>query len=354
MRFEYDPNPPRSRVALVFFLAIVVALLAASLVFWAYGLNPITAYGQMLGGTLGNSNGWAEVLRRAIPLILVGAGLTLAFRAQFFNIGAEGQIAMGATAGAGVALFVPVPGPLMLPAMFLAGFIFGGLFALIAAWLKARLSVNEILTTLMLNYIAVYIVLYLVQGPWRGKSLYGFAFTDTFPRAGQLPTIPGTLVHWPTLIVGIIAAILLQLLLTRTTLGYEVRVVGENPTAAQYAGINIPKAVLLVAMVSGGLAGMAGVGEVASIHKKLLDPANITLGYGFTAIIVAYLARGNPILTIFTALLMAVIFAGGDVMKIAFQMPFRVVDVFSGLMLLFLIASEPLAYYRLRRGEKNG
>lgn len=350
LRLEYDPNPPRSRVALVFTLAIFAALLAASLIFWAYGVSPLRAYATIFEGTLADPNGWATVLRRAIPLLLIGVGLTLAFRGQFFNIGAEGQMAMGAMAGAGVALFVPLPAPLTLPAMFLAGFVLGGLYALIAAYLKARVGVNEILTTLMLNYIAYYIVIYLVTGPWRGKSLFGFAFTDSFPPQAVLPMIPGTLVHWPTLILGVVLAVLLQLLLSRTTLGYEIRVVGENPKAAQYAGINIGRTVLLVALLSGGLAGLAGVGEVASIHKKLLDPSNITLGMGFTAIIVAYLTRGNPILAIFTAFLMAVIFAGGDEMKISLQMPFRVVDVFSGLMLLFLIASEPLANYRLRRG----
>ncbi|GEM86720.1 ABC transporter permease [Meiothermus granaticius] len=349
LRLEYDPSPPARRVGLVLALAIVAAFLAASLIFWAYGVSPVEVYKTLLGDTLGSRVGLAEVLRRAIPLILIGTGLTLALRGQFFNIGAEGQMAMGATAAAGVALFVPLPPPLTLPVMFLAGFMAGGAYALIAAWLKARLGVNEILTTLMLNYIAVYGVLYLVQGPWRGKSLFGFAFTDTFPPQAQLPTLPGTLVHWPTLILGVVLAVLLQVLLTRTTLGYAVRVVGENPKAAQYAGIPIARVVLLVALCSGGAAGLAGVGEVASIHKKLLDPSQITLGYGFTALIVAYLSRGNPILSVLTALLMAVIFAGGDGMKIAFQMPFRVVDVFSGLILLFIIASEPLVNYRLRR-----
>jgi simple sugar transport system permease protein len=349
VRLEYDPNPPSRRVALVFALAIVAAFLAASLIFWAYGVSPVNAYKTLLVDTMGNRVGLAEVLRRAIPLILIGAGLTLALRGQFFNIGAEGQMAIGAAAAAGVALFVPLPAPLTLPVMFLAGFLAGGLYALIAAWLKARLGVNEILTTLMLNYIAVYLVLYLVQGPWRGKSLFGFAFTDTFPPQAQLATLPGTLVHWPTLILGVVLAGLFQVLLTRTTLGYAVRVVGENPKAAQYAGINIARVVLLVALCSGGAAGLAGVGEVASIHKKLLDPSQITLGYGFTALIVAYLSRGNPVLSIFTAFLMAVIFAGGDGMKLAYQMPFRVVDVFSGLILLFIIASEPLANYQLKR-----
>lgn len=348
MRLEYLPNPSPWRQGFVVGLAISAALAVAGLVFWAYGVTPITAYATLLRGTLADPNGWAEVLRRAIPLILVGAGLSLAFRAQFFNIGAEGQIAIGATAAAGVALFWPLEAPWMLPIMFLAGFLAGAAFALLAAYLRAHLGVNEILTTLMLNYIAYYIVQYLVQGPWRGKSLFGFAFTDPFPPQAVLPTLPGTLVHWPTLLLGLGLALLLQLILSRTTLGFRLRVVGANPQAARYVGIPIRATLLLAALISGGLAGLAGVGEVASIHKKLLDSSDITLGYGFSAIIVAYLARGQPAWSILSAFLMAILFAGGDVLKVAFQMPFRVVDVFSGLFLLFLIASDFFAQHRIR------
>ncbi len=351
MRLEYLPNPSPWRQAAAVALAILAALGVAGLVFWAYGVPPLTAYATLLRGTLADPNGWAEVLRRAIPLILVGAGLSLAFRAQFYNIGAEGQIAIGATAAAGVALFWPIEAPWMLPTMFLAGFLAGAAYALVAALLRAGLGVNEILTTLMLNYIAYYLVQYLVQGPWRGRSLFGFAFTDPFPPQAVLPTLPGTLVHWPTLVLGVVLAFFLQFLLFRTTLGFRLRVVGANPQAARYVGIPVGPTLLVAALITGGLAGLAGVGEVASIHKKLLDSSNITLGYGFSAIIVAYLARGQPAWAILTAFLMAVLFAGGDVLKVAFQMPFRVVDVFSGLFLLFLIASDFFAQHRVRWGR---
>jgi len=349
--FEPDPNPPASRLWLVSLLAILAAFLASGLIFWAYGVSPLTAYITVIQGTLFDSTGLAEVLRRFIPLVLIGSGLTLAFRAQFFNIGAEGQLLMGAVAAAGIALFVPLPAALVLPAMFVVGFLAGGAYALVAAILKARLGVNEILTTLMFNYVASYLVIYLINGPWQGKTVRGFAYTDPFPPAAVLPTLPGTLVHWPTLILGLIVTVLLQLLLSRSVLGYELRVAGANPTAARYAGISATKVVWLVALCSGGAAGLAGVGEVAGIHQKLLDPSQISLGYGFTAVIVAYLARGNPILTIPTALLMAILFAGGDVMKVSLQMPFRVIDALSGLLLLFLIGSERLVEYRLRRKE---
>jgi ABC-type uncharacterized transport system permease subunit len=351
IRFIQLPSPGRFRSLWVSLGAILVSLLIAALVFLAYGVSPLEAYGAMFSGTLLDPQGRAEVLRRAAPLLLTGAGLTLAFRAQFFNIGAEGQILLGAVFAGGVALFVAVPAPLMVPAVFLAGFVGGGLWALIAAWLRTRLRVNEILSTLMLNYVAASLVIYLIAGPWKGKNVRGFIYTDDFPASAQLATFPGTQVGVATLILGVVAAVLLQLLLSRSTRGFELRVVGENPGAARYAGISTTRVMVLVALITGGMAGLAGAGEVAGIQHKLLEPSQISLGYGFTAIIVAWLARGNPVLCIVTALLMGVILAGGDVLKINLNMPFRITDVFSGIILMTLIASEIFVQHRLKVGR---
>ena len=351
IRFIQLPSPGRFRSLWVSLGAILVSLLIAALVFLAYGVSPLEAYGAMFSGTLLDPQGRAEVLRRAAPLLLTGAGLTLAFRAQFFNIGAEGQILLGAIFAGGVALFVAVPAPLMVPAVFLAGFVGGGLWALIAAWLRTRLRVNEILSTLMLNYVAASLVIYLIAGPWKGKNVRGFIYADDFPASAQLATFPGTQVGVATLVLGVVAAVLLQLLLSRSTRGFELRVVGENPGAARYAGISTTRVIMLVALVTGGMAGLAGAGEVAGIQHKLLEPSQISLGYGFTAIIVAWLARGNPVLCIVTALLMGVILAGGDVLKINLNMPFRITDVFSGIILMTLIASEIFVQHRLKVGR---
>ena len=344
-------NPNRYRTLWVSAAAIGVALLIAGCIFWAYGTSPFTAYSTMLQGTITDWKGWAEVMRRTIPLLLIGVGLTLAFRAQFFNIGAEGQLLMGAIVGGGVALFVPLPAWLSLPAMFVAGALGGGGWALLAAWLRSRLGVNEILSTLMLNYVAYYILIYLVAGPWKGQNVRGFIYSDEFQPYQQLPTIGTTLVHWPTLLLGIALAIGLQILLSRTTLGYELRVVGENPSAARYAGISIGRIVVVMALITGGAAGLAGVGEIAGIHHRLLEPGQISLGYGFTAVIVAWLARGNPALVLVTAPLMGIILAGGDILKISLNMPFRIVDVFSGVMLMCLIASEIFIRNRVKIGR---
>jgi ABC-type uncharacterized transport system permease subunit len=347
IRLEPDPLPGRAKVAGVYAGVLALAFALAGAIFAAYGVGPLEAYGTLLEGTLYDRQGLAEVLRRTLPLLLIGSGLTLAFRVSFFNIGAEGQLLLGAAAGGAVALFLPASA-LSLPLMFVAGAVAGGLWTLPAAWLRARVDVNEILTTLMLNQVAGYLIIYLVNGPWRGENVQGFTYTDEFPGLARLPHLGDTLVHWPTLVLGVVLAVALQVLLTRTPLGYELRVVGASPRAARYAGMPIPRVVLLTGLLSGGAAGLAGVGEVAGIHYRLLDPSQISLGYGFTAIIVAWLARGHPALVLLTAPLMGLLLAGGDLLKISLNMPFRVIDVFSGVMLLCLISGESLARYRLR------
>jgi simple sugar transport system permease protein len=350
IRLVSDPNPGKYRTLWVSLIAILVANAITGCIFAAYGTNPIDAYREMLTGVLLDPKGWAEIARRTIPLLLIGTGLTLAFRAQFFNIGAEGQMLLGAIFGGAIPLFFPL-GPLTLPVMFVMGALGGALWALLAAVLRSRFGVNEILSTLMLNYGAIYLMIYLVNGPWKGKNVRGFIYTDEFPAFAHLPVIAGTLVHWPTLILGVLLALGLQVLLSRTTLGFELRVVGENPGAARYAGISVPRIVTIIAFITGGAAGLAGVGEVAAIHHRLLDPAQISLGYGFTAVIVAWLARGNPALVLLTAPFIGLILAGGDLLKIVLNMPFRIIDVFSGVMLLCLIASEVFVHNRVRWGK---
>lgn len=331
--------------------ALAAAAAASAAVFAAYGAAPGEALRTLLAGTLGSAFGLAETLRRAIPLLLIGAGLALCFRAQFFNIGGDGQLLAGAVAATGVALFVPLPPALVLPAMFAAAFAAGALWILGPALLRARLGVNEILSTLMLNHVAGFLVLWLVQGPWKGQTVRGFPYTDLFPEHARLPLWPGTSVHWPTLLLGIAAALGLQLLLRRTAFGFELRVVGSSPGAARYAGIAAGRVLVGAALLSGGLAGLAGAGEVAGIHHRLLNPAHVALGYGYTATVAAWLARGQPALVLLTAPFLGLVFAGGDVLKVVLRMPFRVVDVFTGLILLFVVGSELAAHYRLRRAR---
>lgn len=353
-QIERRPNPPWPWVLGVSLLAILAALVLAGVIFWSFGVSPLRAYAVIVRGTLFNARAAPEILRSAMPLLLAGVGLVLAFRAQFWNIGAEGQILAGAVAATGVALFSPVPAPWLLPAMFAAGFLAGALWGFLPTVLKVRLGVNEVITTLMMNYIAIYVVDWLVHGPWKGPTMRGFAHTDEFPQAAWIPVIAGTRIHWLTLVVGIALAIGVTFLLARTRLGFEIRVQGESPEAARYAGIDAIRTTLLVMLIGGGAAGLAGVGEVGGIHHRLLDPLQISLGYGYAAIIVAWLARGSPLAAILTSLFLGLIFASGDTMRVALQMPARVTDVFNGLILFCLIGSERLLFYRVRWAPAPG
>jgi len=333
----------------VYGAAILVAFALVGGVLAGFGASPLECYEAILHASFIDPQGRSEVLRRTIPLLLIGGGLTVAFRAGFLNIGAEGQLLLGAVGAAAVALFLPAT-PASLPAMFLAGAIAGALWAFPAAWLRTHLRVHEILTTLMLTPVAEYLVVYLINGPWRGEHVRGFSYTDAFPERLQLPVLEGTLVHWPTLALGAALAAALQVLLTHTPAGYELRVAGSSPKVARYAGIPIHRVVFLAGILSGGAAGLAGAGEVAGIHHRLLEPAQVSLGYGYTAIIVAWLARGRPLAVLLTAPLLGAILAGGDTLKTGFNMPFRIIDVFSGTLLLCLITAEALWARRERRG----
>ena len=347
IQIERRPSPSSWTVFAISLTAIAAALIAASVFFKAYGVSPLRAYHLIITGALGSSVGLAETVRRTIPLLLIGVGLTVAFRALFWNIGAEGQLLMGAIAATGVALFVPMPELLRLPAMFVAGFAGGAAWAVIPALLKARLGINDVISTLMLNYVAAFVVQWLILGPWKGPTARGFAYTDKFPPSAMIPRIAGTTIHWPTLILGVVAAVLAYVWVARTRQGFEIRVVGESPSAARYAGISQAKVIIIVMLVSGGLAGLAGVGEVAGVQRMLLDPAKLSLGYGYTAIIVAWLARRNPLAVLVTSFLFGAIMAGGDVIKVSLGLPFQLVNVFNGLILFFLIGSEILMKYKV-------
>ncbi len=353
LRVERRPTPSGWTVFLVSVLAIAAALAVAAGLFQVYGVSPLRAYQLILQGALGSPLGLAEIVRRAIPLLLCGVGLTVAFRAVFWNIGAEGQLLLGAVAATGVGLFSGLPDALLLPAMFLAGFLAGAAWGLIPAALKAKLGLNDVITTLMMNYVAAFLVEWLIHGPWKGTQMRGFAYTDKLPDAARLALIPGTRIHWLTLVLGLALALLAYVLVTRTRVGFEIRVVGENPHAARFAGMSQVKTTLLVMLISGGLAGLAGVGEIAGVHGMLRSSSQISMGYGYTAIIVAWLARRNPLAVIVTALFFGVIMAGGDVIKSSLGLPSQLINVFNGLILFFLIGSEILMNYRVSLARRR-
>ena len=334
---------------IIIIISIFLSLFISSLIFSLRGINPFFALYKIIFSSFGSLYGIKETITKAIPLMLCGIGLSIAFKGKFWNIGAEGQLLIGAVLATWIGLFIGknLPSIILIPLMFLAGFVGGGLVALIPALLKVRFNTNEVISTLMLNYIIEQYVQYLVYGPWKGKTQYGFPYTDNLPPNALLPIIKGSRIHYPTLIIAIILSILIFFLLFRTKLGYEIRVIGENPLSAKYAGIDYIKVILIMMFLSGGIAALAGVGEIAGIHKHLTYPSQISSGYGFTAIIVAWLAQLNPLLVIVTSLFFGGILVGGDVIQTSFGFPFATINIFNGLMLVFISMGYFLIEYKI-------
>ncbi|HSL61382.1 MAG TPA: ABC transporter permease [Desulfotignum sp.] len=331
-----------------------VASLAAgigviSIIFLMAGVNPLFAISEIFQGSFGSAYGFKETITKAIPLILIGAGLTLAFRAKFWNIGAEGQLLMGAifSTWTGLTFGNSLPPAVIIPLMFAAGFVGGALWGIIPAILKIRYAINEVISTLMLNYICAHILTMLIVGPWKGATRFGFPGTDSLPDAAVLSVIPGSRIHYVTLILALACAAILTLIIYRTRFGYEARVVGENPDAGKYAGINFLKTTLILMAISGGMAGLAGVGEVAGIHHYLGYPASVSSGYGFTAIIVAWLAKLNPMYAVISGIFFAGILVGGDAIQISLGLPAATVDIVNGTLLIFLIMGDYFLRHKL-------
>jgi simple sugar transport system permease protein len=349
--FEKRLTRSRWAAVLVPIFSVILALGVGALILIVFGINPLRAYQVMLQGSLGSGYALSETLVKAIPLMLTGLGISIAFRMLFWNIGAEGQLAMGGIAAAYVALFLSdrLPPPLVIPMMFVLAALAGALWGLIPAVLKATIGVNEILTTLMMNYIAILLVEYLYLGPWRDPEGYGFPGSAPFPEVAWLPRLAGR-VHGG-LIFAVLAAVFLWFILARTRWGYEIRVIGENARAARYTGISIGRNVVLVMLLSGGLAGLAGMAEVAGLTRRLYG---LTVGYGYTAIIVAWLANLNPWGVLLVAFVMGALLVGGDQIQIAMQTPAAVALALQGAILFFVLGGSIFVNYRvrvIRRGD---
>ena len=360
VKVEKRAEPSKGVTLAVLVASLALALFVVAFVFWGYGVNPLDVYSAIFIGSFGSLFGWSWTITKAIPLLLCGVGLAVAFKALFWNIGAEGQLLMGAVGASGVALYLIPDAPpiLLIPTMFAMGFLCGGAWGLIPAILKAKLKANEVITTLMMNYIAGYFVNYLViwPGPWNGPGEYSFPYSSLFTSSAWLPYIPGTSIHYPTLVLGLALAIFMYVLVRRTKLGYEIRVIGENPEAARYAGMSYFKTVMLVMLMSGGIAGLAGVGEVAGIHHRLRIAMGVSPGYGYTAIIVAWLGRLNPLGVILSSLLFGGLLVGGDKIQVTFGLPIATISIFNGIILFFMLGGELLMHYKVvwRRPQRGG
>lgn len=344
--FERRERPSRWAPLVVPACSIAMALLAGAVVLHLAGVDPLAAYAEALSASFGSGFGLAETAVKAIPLILTGLAVLLPARMRLWNIGAEGQLQLGAIGATWVALWTPLgSSPLAVPAVLLGGMAAGAAWGLIPGALRARLSVNETITTLLMNYVALLGVDFLIYGPWRDPASRGFPLSATFPPAAHLPIlVPGTRVHLG-LALALASALAVAIGLARTRWGYEMRVIGDNPEAARYAGIALARRTLVVMGIAGALAGLAGAGEAAGIAGRL--QRGLSPGYGYTAIIVAWLARLNPLAVVVVAVLLGGLYLGGDALQISFGLPLAMVNMLQGLIFFFVLAGEALAGYRV-------
>ena len=329
-------------------VAVALTVLAGAAMFAGMGLDPWKALHVYFVMPVSDSWGLQEVAVKATPLILIGVGLALCYQSNNWNIGAEGQFLMGAMAGGGVAILTHgVPnGPWLLPAMLVCGALGGAFLALIPALLKTRFGANEILTSLMLVYVAGYLLDWLVRGPWRDPAGFNMPQTVTFEPEATIPLLLGQgrlNLGTPIALLVVVAA---AVLVARTLKGFEIRLVGEAPRAARFAGFDDRRLTVTVFLISGGLAGLAGTIEAAGTLRQLQP--SISPGYGFTAIIVAFLGRLNPIGCLVAGVFLAITFIGGENAQIFLRLPLDVTRVIQGMLLFFVLACDSLVAYRVR------
>ncbi|MBD8650491.1 MULTISPECIES: ABC transporter permease [unclassified Rhizobium] len=349
MRIELQK---RARVSTLFsvlspLLALVLTLIGGAILFWALGKNPGSALYSFFIEPLLEVWSLHELAVKAAPLILIAVGLSICYRSNNWNIGAEGQFTIGAITGSILPVLYPEwHSPMILPLMLLMGIAGGALYAGIPALLKTRFNTNEILTSLMLVYIAQLFLDWLVRGPWRDPQGYNFPQTKSFQIEAVLPEMLASgRAHWG-FAFAIIAAVALWFMMRFMLKGFEVQVLGQSERAGRFAGFSARRMVWFSMLVSGGLAGLAGISEVSGSIGHVQP--SISPGYGFTAIIVAFLGRLNPLGIIASGLVLALTYLGGEAAQLSIGISDKVSRVFQGLLLFFVLSCDTLIHYRIR------
>lgn len=333
-------------------IALALALIIGAAVLVILGANPLDSYVALVRGAFGSTYSLTQILVKATPLLLVGLGIVIAFRGGVINIGGEGQIIVGALAATAVALYVPLPGVIVLPLALLGGVIGGALWGGIPGVLKARLGVNEILSTVMMNQIAFQLSNFLLRGPMidpeeiaRGTRI---AQSAELPREVWLVRlVPSTLLHGGA-ILAVIMAVVVYIFLWRTIIGYRIRAVGFNPEASRYAGMRVPMYQALALILGGAFAGLAGAVEVLGVQHRMLE--NLSGGYGFSGIVAALFGKLHPLGLIPASILFGALLVGADSMQRAVQVPSAFIDALLGLVVLFVVSSD---LWVKRRSQKR-
>jgi ABC-type uncharacterized transport system permease subunit len=333
----------KSKSTSIRLLAILLALATSAIFIMALELNPLEVYKSLLKGAFGSTYRIREVMVNATALIITSLGIAIAFKMQFWNIGGEGQIIMGAFFASYLALNYPdAPRPLLLTLMIAAGMLGGGLWALIPAYFRAKWRTNETIITLMMNYIALKWVMYLQFGPWKDPQALGFPKIPNFSVNAILPKVFGVHIGW---ILALLLVVLVSVFLNHTKKGYEIAVLGESENTALYAGINIKRTIIMAIFFSGALCGLTGMIQASAVNNTL--SVEVSGGIGFTAIITTWLAFLNPYVILIVSVLFAALVQGGSFIQIAFGVPQAVAQLLQGLILFFVLGSEFFIRYKL-------
>ena len=341
-----QPSRPMTWVSPL--LAIVLTLAAGALQFASMGQDPLQGLRVFLWDPLSTRRGWSELGLKATPLILCAVGLAVCFRANVWNIGAEGQLIAGAIAGGGIALLATRDSTrALVPAILVAAALGGAAWAAITAWLRDRFNANEILVSLMLVYVAQLLLAWLVHGAWKDPEGFGFPQSKLFESAARMPLVlPGTRLNIG-FVLALLSAAALWLMLGRLVIGFQLRVAGLAPLAARYAGFSERRLLWFALLFSGALAGVAGGVEVAGPVGQLTP--TISPGYGFAAIIVAFVGRLHPVGIVLASFVMALFYIGGELAQSRLGLPSALTGVYQGLLLFFLLACDTLIMHRVVR-----
>ncbi|MBP1856783.1 ABC transporter permease [Rhizobium herbae] len=349
MRIELERRPDVSKLFSILspFIALGLTIFFGGIMFVLLGKDPVSALYSFFIEPLTEVWSLHELAIKAAPLILIAVGLSVCYRSNNWNIGAEGQFIMGAIAGSILpVVFHEWHSPLVLPLMMVLGMLGGALFAGIPAFLKAHLNTNEILTSLMLVYVAQLFLDWLVRGPWRNPGGMNFPETRTFDASAILPEmIASGRAHWG-FGFAILAAILVWFMMRYTLKGFEITVLGQSERAGRFAGFSSRKMIWFSMLLSGALAGLAGIAEVSGAIQQLRPV--ISPGYGFTAIIVAFLGRLNPLGIVVAGLVLALTYLGGEAVQVSLQISDKPIRVFQGLLLFFVLSCDTLIHYKIR------
>ncbi len=349
LRIAKRPSISKHKATAIRISGILLSLVLMSIFLMTMDLNPFEVYKAMISGCFGSYYRFKETIELMIPLSLGAIGIMIAFKMKFWNIGAEGQILMGAMAASYVALNMPeTPKSLLLILMAAASLLVGGLWAFIPAIFKVKFETNETLFTLMLNYIAIKFVIYLQYGPWKDPMALGFPKIPNFVENALIPEVFDVHIGW---IILIVITVLFYIVLNKTKLGYEVSVIGESQNTARYAGMNVNKVILVTLFMSGAVCGLVGMIQASGVAGTLTS--DISGGMGYTAIIVAWLSQMQVQFVPVIGMLFAILVQGASYIQTAFQIPQSAAEILQGIILFFALGSEFFINYTIHSVGKD-